>query len=467
MEAKSLLQYPQLLDEWSHSRNVGISPSQVTPGSNKKYWWRCELGHEWEASAYNRTKPSGTGCPYCLNQRVLAGYNDLATTYPAICSEFHVAKNLGVGPSQISAGSEKRVWWVCALGHEWEASPANRTRLGSGCPVCAGVKVWSGFNDLASQYPKLASEWSDKNAITADQQLAGGNKKAWWKCINGHEWQTKINVRVKLGANCPVCSNQKVISGINDLSTIHPEIAAQWHPEKNGEIAPSSVSVGSAKSYWWRCSKGHEWKAALSSRRTNGCPVCGNRKVIAGENDLLTTNPEIAEQWHPEKNLDLQPSQVALGQTKSIWWSCFEGHEWKATLETRSRSGCPRCAKYGFDQSEESELYFIENTQLRAWKIGITGSNRSYDRIAEFQQRGWFVVARIGPYQGWVVKAAERKLLSWIRSDLDLPQFLDSKTMGGRGGATETFSIVREWQDKIMEKIVEEIRKAQDELTKK
>jgi hypothetical protein len=461
MEAKSLLQYPQLLEEWSSSRNAGISPSQVSPGSNKKYWWECGLGHEWEARAYNRTKPRGTGCPYCLNQKVLAGYNDLATTHPTICSEFLTTKNVGIDPSQIIAGSEKRFWWICDLGHEWEASPASRTRLNSGCPVCAGVKVWSGFNDLASQHPKLAREWSDKNGIPADHQLAGGNKKAWWRCSNGHEWQTKINVRVKLGANCPVCSNQKVIPGLNDLSTIHPEIAAQWHPDKNGEIAPSSVSVGSAKSYWWKCNYGHEWRAALSSRRRNGCPVCGNRIVIAGENDLCTTNPEIAAQWHPEKNRDLQPSQVALGQTKSIWWRCSEGHEWKATLDTRSRSGCPRCAKYGFDQSEDAELYFIENTELHAWKIGITGSNRSYDRLAEFERKGWVVLHRFGPYEGWIVRAAERELFAWIRAELKLPQFLDAKTMGRQGGSTETFSLVYELKSLIVERIVVEITKAQ------
>jgi hypothetical protein len=252
--------------------------------------------------------------------------------------------------------------------------------------------VWSGFNDLASQYPRLASEWSDKNDIPADQQLAGGNKKAWWKCSNGHEWQTKINVRVKLGANCPVCSNQEVVSGINDLSTTYPEIAAQWHPEKNGKVAPSTVSVGSAKSYWWRCS---------------------------------------------------------------------DGHEWRATLDTRSKSGCPRCAKYGFDQGELSELYFIENKELHAWNIGITGSNRKYDRLAEFESKGWVILHRFGPYDGWVVKAAERQLLAWIRTELKLPPFLDAKTLGRQGGSTETLSIVHEFKSLIVERILLEITKAQ------
>ena len=138
-----------------------------------------------------------------------------------------------------------------------------------------------------------------------------------------------------------------------------------------------------------------------------------------------------------------------------------------ATLETRLTSGCPRCAKFGFDQGQDSELYFIQNSHLLAWKVGITGLDRTYDRLTEFEQKGWVVLARFGPHKGWVVKAAERAVLAWIRSELNLPQFLDSQTMGGRGGATETFSMVDELEAKIMEKISEEIRKAQDALPNK
>ena len=138
-----------------------------------------------------------------------------------------------------------------------------------------------------------------------------------------------------------------------------------------------------------------------------------------------------------------------------------------ATLETRLTSGCPRCAKYGFDQSHDSELYFIQNSHLLAWKIGITGLGRTYDRLSEFEQKGWVVLARFGPHRGWVVKAAERAVLSWIRSELNLPQLLDPSTMGSRGGATETFSIVNELEAKIIKKINEEIKKAQDAVPRK
>ena len=31
----------------------------------------------------------GLGCPYCLGRKVLAGYNDLATTHPGIAAMWH------------------------------------------------------------------------------------------------------------------------------------------------------------------------------------------------------------------------------------------------------------------------------------------------------------------------------------------------------------------------------------------
>ncbi|WP_242970634.1 zinc-ribbon domain-containing protein [Butyricicoccus pullicaecorum] len=50
-----------------------------------------------------------------------------------------------------------------------------------------------------------------------------------------------------------------VIPKENDLATEFPEIAAQWHPTKNGTCTAYDVTSGSRRKIWWICDKGHAW----------------------------------------------------------------------------------------------------------------------------------------------------------------------------------------------------------------
>lgn len=148
------------------------------------------------------------------------------------------------------------------------------------------------------------------------------------------------------GSGCPYCSGKKVINGVNDLQTLFPEIAKEWNYEKNGSLRPDMVSRSSNKKVWWKCGKGHEWKAIVSSRTkgTNSkCPTCSNHTVLAGFNDLQTTFPPIAKQWNYEKNGDLLPTQVVAGSGKRVWWKCENGHEWQARIIDRTKRRCADC----------------------------------------------------------------------------------------------------------------------------
>lgn len=108
-------------------------------GSNRKVWWGCEKGHEWQAPVYSRTH--GNGCPVCSNRKILPEYNDLATLHPELVKQWEFAKNGGLKPDQIGCGYDRKVWWICSEGHIWRAAVANRALPGykhTGCPVCAG-----------------------------------------------------------------------------------------------------------------------------------------------------------------------------------------------------------------------------------------------------------------------------------------------------------------------------------------
>ena len=73
--------HPELIVEWS-KKNLPLPPDGITFGSNKVVW-KCRLGHEWTASVKGRSI-NGSGCPYCSHNKVLVGFNDLATVVPKV-----------------------------------------------------------------------------------------------------------------------------------------------------------------------------------------------------------------------------------------------------------------------------------------------------------------------------------------------------------------------------------------------
>lgn len=275
-----------------------------------------------------------------------------------------------ISPSQISFGSEKKMKWVCENNHTWEASPNKMTqRQTTGCPYCSNQKVWSGFNDLASKFPDIAKEWNyeKNNKLKPDEVTSHSNKKVWWKCDKGHDFQMKISDRTsKRNRNCPYCANRRVLKGFNDLSSVCPEVAKEWHPTKNGKIKPDQILSSNSKKYWWKCDKGHEYQAVLNNRvsngkRKNGCPYCAGRKVLKGFNDIATVRPEIVEEWDVEKNGGVLPSQVLAGTHSKYWWRCPVGHEYQASPENRTKArktNCPICAKQSQTSFPEQAIFF-------------------------------------------------------------------------------------------------------------
>ena len=155
---------------------------------------------------------------------------------------------------------------------------------------------------LSITHPNLVKEWDyNKNnalGIYPDQITHGSHKKVWWICEHGHEWQATVNDRTNMKSGCPVCAGKTVVIGFNDLTTVNPELALEWHPTKNGDLKPSDVTISSGRKVWWICQYGHEWYASVASRTNmqSGCPVCTGQKVLAGFNDLATLNPQIASE---------------------------------------------------------------------------------------------------------------------------------------------------------------------------
>ena len=275
--------------------------------------------------------------------------------YPNLVREWHPSRNGILTPDQVSFGSGRRVWWRCSLGpdHEWRAVVQGRTTGQHGCPFCANQRV-SVTNSLHTRFPDVARQWHPRlNApLTAAGVVWGATRRVWWKCPAGrdHVWQASVSARTFSGTGCPYCDGRRV-SVTNSLLTQAPLLAAQWHPTRNRTLRPSDLACGSTRLVWWQCplAPDHAWRVSVGQRISHhcGCPFCAG-KQISQTNALSVQAPDVAREWHPDRNGDLTPGDVTYGSPRRVWWKCSEGHEWVATILNRARkqSGCPHCVRH-------------------------------------------------------------------------------------------------------------------------
>lgn len=106
----------------------------LRPGSDKIVVWVCDTcTNEYSRSVDREIKAKGS-CPYCTNQEVLEGFNDLATTHPKIAAQIHHSSS--IRPEETTFGMKAAFPWVCGRGHIWSA-PIYRRTGGTDCPKCS------------------------------------------------------------------------------------------------------------------------------------------------------------------------------------------------------------------------------------------------------------------------------------------------------------------------------------------
>ena len=305
----------------------------------------------------------GGGCSVCSGKRVTPK-TSLLGLRPDLSKEWHSIRNGNLTPADVTEHSFKKVWWLCVKRHEWEATVANRSS-GTGCPYCSGKKVTT-ENSFVVNYPKIAKEWhpTRNGNLERDSVSISSNKKIWWQCAKGHEWDTVIAHRTKgnkgKGTKCPFCSGQRATMETSIYKT-HPHLITEWHKEKNTDISPYEISYGSTRKVWWQCERGHEWDASCNARsRGTKCPYCANKRVNR-ENSLAGLKPELAKEWAKELNKELSPDEVTIGSALKVWWSCREGHNWQAVINKRvAGQGCPECEAYrGTSFAQQAIYYYI------------------------------------------------------------------------------------------------------------
>ena len=462
----------KLMNEYNFKKNTEFNLDTLTLGSNKKIWWICSNGHEWESTINNRK--NGNSCPYCSNRKVLIGYNDLETTNPEISEEWNYKKNIDFTPKDVTAGSNKKVWWICSKGHEWKATVSHRTK-GTRCPICMKERSTSlsekivyyyikkyfksalenyspsnfGKRDLdiyikelnvAIEYDGAQFHKDYKRDLEKDVLCEKNNIKLYRirepKCVIYNSSSKKIilknltqieletttkNLLKNLGVINPDVDIKSDLNKIytmidfyeksRSLYNLNSELSKEWNYKKNGNLTPKSVFFGSGKKVWWTCPNGHEYIAAVAERYNgSNCPYCSSQKVLTGYNDLTSKYPNIAREWNYEKNKDLQPENVPYGSGKEVWWICQNGHEWKDRIVDRIKrnTSCPYCGGYRIIFGS-NDLETTNPELVKEWDYTKNKGTLPKNFKAGSNKKVWWICSKGHTFEMSIYNRAKRK----------------------------------------------------------
>lgn len=202
--------FPRVAAYWHPRKNLGLTPGDVVPNTNRHVFWRCSKGpdHEWEERVSRVVKKKEL-CPFCANTRASVT-NSLAAVAPAFARQLDRELN-DFGPTEVTAGSTARVWWSCDKGkdHVWQTTIAGRVTNRTGCPFCLNRRL-SVTNSLHTRSPRLTRDFhpTRNGKLTPKQIMYRSAKRIWWHCALGHVWLQSPHDRSK-GSGCPACARQR------------------------------------------------------------------------------------------------------------------------------------------------------------------------------------------------------------------------------------------------------------------
>lgn len=441
--------HPEIAEQWDCEKNGELKPEHVHAGSRDVVHWKCKKAsdHIWIAKVCDRTggrtnKRKPTGCPCCskpIKKIVLS--NCFATIYPEKLKLWHPTKNENINPFNLAPSSNEKFWWKCPVAedHEWFVSINSL----QGCPCCSGHKVVLS-NCLATTHPEIAAQWHPtKNKLTPFEVSFGSDEEIWWQCPEetDHIWKSRVDAESDRKSLCPFCANSQVCKS-NCLATTDPDIAAQWHPTKNGNLTPWDVTFGSDPIIWWKCKEGddHIWPARIYTRRESGCPCCSKPpKQVAKSNCLATKFPNVAEEWDVTKNKDT-PWDVTFASAKKRWFRCKKGHTYKTLICSRTNpsiySGCPICRESKGEKAIRKHLEKHNVTHKGQWRFKKSKINNSqfdfainhpeFTGVVEYQGSPHYLFASFGSKDKY---GKELNLFNSIKRDHNKFQWCKKRNM--------------------------------------
>ncbi|MFZ2527493.1 MAG: zinc-ribbon domain-containing protein [Rhodococcus sp. (in: high G+C Gram-positive bacteria)] len=271
--------------------------------------------------------------------------------------------------------------------------------------------------------PELAGAWSDDNDDDPRRVMVAGSGKAYkFRCANGHH--PRIRPALFLTAGCPHCRGTKTATHTKSVAELQPELAAQWHPTRNGKHTPENVVWNSERVMWWKSNCcGHEWPESVRSRDGGQRLRCLSCHTILGS--LAWHDPGLAAEWSPANPVTAWHVRPHASLPFVPQWSCVTNpdHVWNAPVSSRSNGAeCPECRQAGKSRVEldhhAAALAIFGNA-----RSGITIqhdafiSRRSWTTDISVEHQGRTVVIE---YDGAYWHRADAKILVDQRKSLDL-----------------------------------------------
>ena len=337
---------PKLAQEWHPTKNGNVLPKDVPFKSSYKAWWIGSCGHEWQSVVSSRT--AGNGCPYCSNVRVLSGFNDLATIFPNLVSEWNQTKNGEITPQTVLARSNKKAWWQCsACGNEWQAAMSKRA-LGQGCPECAKGKRVS-FQEKAiafylracgldamENYRATWLEPFELDIYLPDLQVGVE--------YDGYPWHEDIEKDLRKSERCKQSGIELIRIRDDRCPQIHDGFICRNISGKSGDALNEAIRfVIATLQNKGRILQQDEVAVDIAKDRMH---IYELMKLQEQEHSFAQMCPDLLDEWDYEKNGTMQPEDVTPFSDKKVWWRCrTHGHEWEAVVKSRTKgTGCPVCS---------------------------------------------------------------------------------------------------------------------------
>ena len=335
--------HPQLAAEWDYKKNGELTPYNVTSHLHKRVNWICHKGHHWHQFVSVRANLN-VGCPHCKKE--------WGTSFPEQAIYFYLRKVTNAQNRYIFKGEEIDIYlgdkeWNTAIEYDGAyyhstLKSQNREKKKNQILADNGIKlirIKEGDNNNVS------------NGIIYVKYQNDHNYLKWvineiFKLCDKEEYIEQLDIDIERDRN-QIYALYIQSEKENSIVARIPEVAKQWDYEKNGDIKPEYIPCTSHKKFYWRCEKGHSWKAEVNSRfMGHGCPYCAGIILSPGENDLLSQNPGLVKEWDYDRNGDLTPDKITVNNSKRVWWVCKTcGHHWAVGVAHRNKGeGCPKCA---------------------------------------------------------------------------------------------------------------------------
>lgn len=366
--------FPDVSRQWHPTKNGKLTPLDVTPGSNRKTWWRCQQDHEWQTAIYARTI-QGSGCPICagvstslLEMRLYCELKKILpdTLWRTKSKGFEI--DILIPSLNIGIEADGSYWHRDKLKadlHKTERAEQNGVTL-----IHLRETPLKRLTDFDIEYARNEDDLKLVHALLDRIKRLSGLPELN-EVIDAYILSGKLHAEAeyrKLAANLPAPPFE------NSLASTNPEIAAEWNYEKNAPLAPEMFMARSDRKVWWRCSaKGHEYLSRLADRAVGcGCPYCDGKKV-APENSLAALFPDIASSWDMERNAGLTPQDVTKRSHKKYWWWCKNcGESWEASVASRTGGrGCPYCS--GTRAGKSNSLASLWPDMAATWAYDLNG----------------------------------------------------------------------------------------------